>query len=743
MLRVATSLRKGKLPSPLLELILVSSTSSINRPYHSSPASPDVKQRRSDSPVLSSLQALGRLTNTEVESHNRRISLLRIALGSRDPVRLRDAIEDLTINSSFEAIAGRDLATISKIFYNHFASCPSSRDSISGAREIAIKLATMGYPDGLRACLLRYLKDGDIPGVTSAYDDFAKTRQLPWTLDSEQSAAAIPSDVTNQNATSAFIESELQPPRFSNSGVADLVMTVITAYAIQDRFDDAFDRFMMTPTAVRVTSLRAKSFCEVHLAHDLALSKKVQAWIQDLVQLRLLSRPSALHKYVTAFAADTNVASLQHLYSSTISECRKADGNYVVVNRGARGGGRKPITLSIAVWGIFMQAFFKCNRADLAETLLNDVTGLGLSPNRHMWTTMLIGYGRHGQCERAMDIWNRMLDVGIVPNGIAYGAMIQAYFGARRPQEGFALFDQYQIESKKSAEGKQSLRDPAMLPLFNIVLHGLCMNGMEDQAKNVMKDMLDHGPKPDIVSYNTFLRYYGRIGDMKSVASVLRAFKPANIQPDVHSFSILLSALYKGGNRDAHTKLIQIMETMGVQPNVAMYSGIIDFLVRQGGPENFRNASLLLQMMENNPNKDCRPNEVTFTSILAGLHRDPTIPVKDVKLYTEDLFARMHKNGTLPNRTTYNYLIKACLENPEVRGLQMALRYYRDMGKRGIGLTDRTWYVILSSLLRRGDWAIAGEVMNDMFKQGHKPDSTLAVLVQRVQRAISSNGGYV
>ena len=741
MLRISTSLRRSVLPSPLLELILVSPFLSINRPYHPPPVIPNVKQRSSDIPELSLFQALGRLTNTEVESHNRRVSSLGLALGSGDPVRLRDAIEELMSESSIETIPTRNLETISKIFHDHFASCPNIRDSITGAREIAIRVAAMGHLDGLRAYLLLHLKDGDIQGVTSAYDEFAKTLQRPQTSASEQPAAPLPDDIMKPDAVSDFLENftETEDPT-TYTGVADLVMTVVTAYATQDRFYDAFDRFMAIPTTVRVTQLKSKEFCEAHLAHDAALSNKVQAWIRELVHLRLLSRPSSLHKYITGLASNTNITSLQRLYSSTISECRKVGGRCVVVDRGDREGTRRPITLSNAVWDTFMHAFFKCNRADLAETLWSDVTGLGLSPNRHMWNTLLVGYGRHGQCDQAMRIWNRMLEAGIEPNEHAYGAMIQAYFGARRPQEGFALFEQYRIESRKTAEGRQSLHDPTMLPLFNIVLHGLCMNGMDDQAKNVMKDMLDHGPKPDVISYNTFLRYYGRIGDMKSVASVLRAFQPANIQPDVHSFSTLLSALYKGGKRDAHVKVLQIMETMGVKPNAVMYSAIIDFLVRQGGLENFRNAASLLHLMENNPDKDCRPNEVTYTGILAGLHRDPTMPVQDVKLYTEELFGRMYKNGTLPNRTTYHYLIKACLENPEVHGLQMALGYYREMGKRGILLTNRSWYVILSSLLRRGDWAIAGEIINDMFRQGHQPDSTLAALVKKVQRAMLSNG---
>lgn len=744
MLR-ATCQRRGILPSPLLELILVSSASIQRvRSYHTRPpASSDVKPQVPDTlALMSALETMlskhkRGLTDLEAESHNSRLSSFRLALGTNDPVHIRDAFEDLMAHSSIEVLMARDLEMISRMLHNHFITSRDIKGTMAGARAMAIKVAAKGQLDGLRACLLLHLRFGDIMGVISTYDEFIKPINYHLTPLSEQKQEPLSDDTLP-----AISMSKPTLPRDLTPHVTDLILTVVAACATQNRFDYAFDRFMAIPETIRVPGPRAKAFCDAHLTHDPALSKKVQVWTQELVDLRLLSQPQSLQNYVTSLANGKQIISLRRLYSSAISHFETLDGNNLVASRGDLEASRRRIILSSAVWDIFMQAFFTCNRADLVEELWNNVTGLGVSPNHHMWTTRLVGYARSGQCDKAMSLWNGMLEADIQPKEHDYGAMIQVYFSKRRPREGYALFEQYRLRSEKTAEGKRLLHDQTMLPLFNIVLHGLCLNGWDKQAKTLMKDMTDQGPKPDIISYNTFLRHYGRIGDMKSVASVLRALKPANIQPDIHSYTTLLSALYRGGIRDAHKRMIQIMETMGVQPNVAMYSTIIDFLVRQGGLDNFRDAAMLLQLMENNPDKESRPNEITYTGFLAGLHRDPTMSVQDVKSYTESLFVQMHKNGSPPNRTTYHYLIKASLENPEAQGLQTALGYYREMGKRGITLTDRTWYVILSSLLRRGDWAIAGEVISDMIKQGHAPDGALATLIQKVQREIASNRGF-
>ena len=76
--------------------------------------------------------------------------------------------------------------------------------------------------------------------------------------------------------------------------------------------------------------------------------------------------------------------------------------------------------------------------------------------------------------------------------------------------------------------------------------------------------MVEHGPRPDIVSYNTFLWHYRCISNMKGLADILWYLKLAGIQPDAHSFTIVLSALYKAGKQDAHTRMIEIMHMMGI-----------------------------------------------------------------------------------------------------------------------------------------------------------------------------------
>ncbi|KAF8523088.1 hypothetical protein BU17DRAFT_43979 [Hysterangium stoloniferum] len=515
--------------------------------------------------------------------------------------------------------------------------------------------------------------------------------------------------------------------------MGDLFMVVVAAYATQNVWQKALDRLLSMPTAVRLTQDKVKVFCNEHVKDDAVLAAKVQLWAEELVVCRLVSRSASLHSYLSTLAKDNQFRTIMNLYRRIVDECRKVDGR-LSVKQPTNGQG---VTfVSPNTWTYFIQAFFKCSRVDLVDRLWKEVTELNLLPHPEMWFAVLDGYARHhgGQFLKAQATWNRMLSAGIEPDEFAYGSMIHAYFYARRPLEAVSLFEQFTSFKKKTLQGKAALHDRLMLPLYNIVINGLCTNQQEDKARALLKELMDSGPQPDIVTYNIFLRYYARVGDMHRLAGVLRALKPAGVEADNYSFTTVLSALYKAGQDGAHITILQTMADTGIQPNVAMYSAIINFLVRQGGRENFQKAISLLTKMENESDKACRPNEVTYTGLLAGIHRDPSLSATEVKMYSDDLFRRMQKNGVNPNRATFHYLIKASLENSEAHGLQLAMKYYGQMQKNGISLNDRTWFILLSGLVRRNEKAVAKEVLREMFESGHQPDEYLGNLVKQLQR---------
>lgn len=719
MLRVSPRLQ-GSLPSSLLELVYVFP------PHKRYRRSLYLTANRHDFPSIRP-----RIGQRWMSMSYEPLTSLRLAIGEKNLNKVKNVYKELVTKQSLDMVTYRDWMSVAFMMKD-----PSLSDYDEFDEELAIHCAAYGLVDALRGRMALLFDAGDYNTIISLYDRYFVEYERRKALVSQDlrtdasSPDPIPDDIT-------LIDDNLEV-KYTPAAVAELLMFLVAACAVRDDFDGAFRRFTESPMVVRVKAPRITAFCNVYLAYQPEIAHRIREWIPELVLCRLVSRQGSLDRYLMSLATDNNITVLQDLYERVIEYCDNPNKSFCLVQSEQKlegSDGSKQLAVPENTWGSFLRAFSKCNRHDLMGKLWNDLRSRGLVPNRYVRNVLLDSFARFGHVDKAIAVWRDMLDAEIEPNDISYGSMIRAYFRAHRPAEAIAMFDQFR-EITRIGRGEGALREQALLPLYNIVLHGLLTNKAYPRAQAMLEDLQERGPAPDVTTFNVFLRFHGRASDLLAVGRTLQKMKELGIDPDVYSFTTVLSPLYKAGNQDAHTHLLNIMMPMGLRPNVAMYSAIIGFLVREGGQTNLENAVSLLDHMENAGDKSSRPNDITYTSLLGGIHRDPLLTSNQVKLYTNNIFKRMRRNGILPNRTTYHYLIKACLENPEARGLQQGLQYYGEMTDRGFTITDKTWYVILSSLLRRGDMDKAVDIVNDMHRTGHQPDESLSRLVDKVRTAM-------
>jgi pentatricopeptide repeat protein len=332
-----------------------------------------------------------------------------------------------------------------------------------------------------------------------------------------------------------------------------------------------------------------------------------------------------------------------------------------------------------------------------------------------------------GEADAASTSWDNMISQGVQPGILTYRAIISTLFNARRPDDAIEKFAKFKQEVAKGAlpDNEDALH------VYNTVLHGLLNNGRPSDADALLQSLRQKGPKPDIVSYNTFLRHHGRRGEFRAVSVLLERLREDGLTGDAFTFSSVLSALLKVGRTDATDLILSLMKRQNVEPNVAVFSAVIDHQLREHTEEGLRAAMELLQRMETNP--DAQPNDVTYTGILASLHRSMSPNAALAEECRKYVLKKMKERNIQPNRVTYHILIKACLENPEPEGLRGAMGYYREMANRKISMNYDTWYILLHGLISREEWAIADEMVEDLLRY-IKPVGALDSLVGRVQR---------
>jgi pentatricopeptide repeat protein len=588
---------------------------------------------------------------------------------------------------------------------------------------VALLAAVGSSVDALNSCMRVHIKRGNPDAVIKLYQRFMemageeeKETEEDGTVEEEE----IKHPASLAFADKARFTTITQPP-----GRATLLLYITTAHAMRNSFVDALQVCLATP--IRFHSYSTQTLLE-KLNYDRDLQIRVEIYVRRLNVARLVARPPSLSKHITNLST-SSFKGLQTLYHSIIDGLSGPDA-YIAADPSAIAP-KKLVSMTEVGWTSFLVAFLKRDRRDLSSQIWNDLAQRGIKPGVSMWTALIDAYDSMRRVDEALATWKMMFAQGIKPDGLTYRAMISTFFNSHKPEDAMRLFQAFRKELLPDCPAHHAVS------VYNTVLQGLLRAGHVDEANVVIRSMEVKGPAPDIISYNTFLAHHGRRGDFKALAALVTKMASLKLSGDVFSFSTILSALLKVGREDAPEMMLDIMQKQGVQPNVATYSAIIDHQMREKNEKNLQAAMRMLHSMEQDPN--LQPNEVTYTSILAGLYRGHWLPVEKAEEWRLDVVERMKQHGIRFKLPTYHILIKACLEYPHPEGLQSALRYYQEMAESKVPLVNTTWYILLAGLLQRGEWKVADEIVKDMFLTDIRPSGALLELVSRIKRRVRTS----
>jgi pentatricopeptide repeat protein len=585
---------------------------------------------------------------------------------------------------------------------------------------MAIAAACEGAVNALKTCMITHIKRGDSQAALSLYRRFLVHSSNQTASEPLPSSTQEDIEDVNGLALNFLGDQPSHQPNFS------LVLAAIAAHALEDSFEGALKIMLDNP--VRINQFIQKEFLASF--DNFSFRAKVQSYIHRLDIARLISRHHSLSTHIANLSSNQDLSQIQVLYQAIIKGLN--DPEPYLAARDSQKSRQRPVVIQEINWAAFLTGFLQCNRRDLAENLWNDMLNHGIQPGVITWTALLDGFDSMGEADAASTSWDNMVSQGIRPGILTYRAIISTLFNARRPADAI---EKFAVFKRELANGSLSDTGDA-LPVYNTVLHGLLNNGRPGDADALLQDLRQKGPKPDIVSYNTFLRHHGRRGEFRAVSVLLERLREDGLTGDAFTFSSVLSALLKVGRTDAIDIILSLMKKQNVEPNVAVFSAIIDQQLRESSEQGLRTAMELLQKMETNP--DAQPNDVTYTGVLASLHRQVWPDTVLAEECRRNVLKRMKERNIRPNRVTYHILIKACLENPEAEGLQGALGYYREMANRKVPMNYDTWYILLHGLISREEWAVADEMVEDLLRY-IKPVGALESLIGRIQRRTAYN----
>ena len=661
----------------------------------------------------------GVLSDPQVDIFNSTLMRIRQAVKNKNAHAVVDHWLYLKQNNLLRYLGAVQIGKISELLATNFMPSPGELKHWDKATQdmvdnIAFRAASLCCTDSLAKLMLLYIKRDDPVTVIRLYEKFTNSlgEKNAWEETLDDAVKKIDDFMAELHP-----DSDQHP---FHSGRVSVLLAVTAAHAIKNSFQAALDTCNATNTrfdAFSITSFLTK------LDHDPELQKKMQIWVPRLNIAVQLSRPSLLSRRIVALADRDASHGIEKLYRAVIDGITGPDA--FIAAQPSNLTQTKKVSMNTILWSSFLGGFMRCRRRDLAAKLWDDMATFGIQHDVALWTAMIDAYDNIHAIDDALACWRMMRTQNIKPDALAYRAIISALFNGRKPDMAMQIFHEYQRRDV-------SLKGSDQLIVYNTVLHGLLLVHRVQEAKDLLRNMQRAGVTPDRVSYNTLLAYYGRRESFNELADVVNEMANASLTGDVFFFSTILSALLKAGREDAPDIVFKLMRKQGVEPNVTTYSAIIDHQMRSDDEKSVRAALLMLRKMELDPH--IHPNEVTYTSILGGLHRNKQLPQEKIQEWTKDITQRMKKRGIQLGQPGYHMLIKASLLNSQPEGLGSAMGYYNEMRERRIPMSHTTWYILLAGLLHREEWKVAGEVANDMFKSGTQPAGSVLELVSKIRK---------
>ncbi|CDO73514.1 hypothetical protein BN946_scf185013.g149 [Trametes cinnabarina] len=663
-------------------------------------------------------QSLAAMTSSQVDTLNSVFPELRTALSKGDSAKVAAMWATLKNRNMlpFLGLHRYDMCSKGVIAFmrDRIAAQQLNEDEEWLVRDMALVCAAGGATDALKGLMLRAIKNEKPDGALALYDQYLEhLRQkglLPDEVPEEREDTNVVGDV-------AAIPSPIRD---------EILLTAIAAHAQKDSFAGALQAYTKAGTRIAPSTVEDFTFLR-ELGR--ALKTKVAAYARRLDIAALLSRPPSFMKHLTNLTRDSADISLERLYSSAIAGTAGPDP-WLALNASQLGGTRI-VLLPDFFWTSFIHSFLSCRRTDLAERLWDDMLRLGVEPEIAAWNALLDGYSHMRLMNAVFKTWEVMRAQRVKPDALSYRALVSAHLTAGQYEEAMKALRTFE---RDYAQRNPPMEGSPVLAVYNSAIHGLLLASHEEEALAIKKKMEESGPKPDVVTYNTFLRYYGRKGDLKTMAHILQQLEPAGVKADAYTFSTLLAAMLKV-RADAAEIVINFMKKQGAVPDTTALTAILDHQLQERTPQGYKVAMELLAKMERGEFGDAKPSAITYTSVLTAINRGNWLERSVVEEESKRIWDAMQRRNIQPNRTAYNVLLKAALENREPEGLENAMRYYRDMARSRVHMSSDTWYILLKGLIDRKQWELAKEVVQDMRDlKANKISGSLRTLINSISR---------
>ncbi|WOH13873.1 hypothetical protein DCAR_0933386 [Daucus carota subsp. sativus] len=180
----------------------------------------------------------------------------------------------------------------------------------------------------------------------------------------------------------------------------------------------------------------------------------------------------------------------------------------------------------------------------------------GVPPDSITYNALMDGYCLTGKMDRALEVLNTMRSNEIWPDCYSYNILINGYCKRQELDKAISLLRQMSAqglkpESRKLEEARNIFDKLALRGLqpivitHNIMIKGLCQEGLFEEAKELFSKMETSICLPDDVTYNTIIRGSLLNKRYEEAAVLIENMRARKFSEDASTTSMVLDLLSK------------------------------------------------------------------------------------------------------------------------------------------------------------------------------------------------------
>ncbi|ERN20125.1 hypothetical protein AMTR_s00066p00064040 [Amborella trichopoda] len=219
-------------------------------------------------------------------------------------------------------------------------------------------------------------------------------------------------------------------------------------------------------------------------------------------------------------------------------------------------------------------------------------------PDTYSYSNLLIGFCQFGKIDRALDVFNEMVKVGMTPTRSAINNLIGG------------LCDE---NSERLRCEKLRINDHRRP--FSIMVPNIAKRSYIEPAIEVFKKVCELGLFPSAFVLNMLVFELCRVRELDEALDIVRIAETRDKAHVLDMYTIVIRALCKVRRVDEARESFDRVILLGLQPKLALYSSLICALCKIG---SLVEAERVFDAMRKNK---CDPDSVTYTVMIHGYCR--------------------------------------------------------------------------------------------------------------------------